>query len=396
MTAAYEGSRPAHGPGALPGLRVVDSSGVLGAYCSKLLADLGADVVKVEPPQGDHLRAVPPFAGDEPHPERSLVFGYYHANKRGVTLDRTRPGGDAVWARLVARADVVLHDSTAVEAQALAHPQQIVCSVTPYGTTGPYRNLQATHLTSSAMGGAFVVRSRGSVPVPVPVHQMYDGVGAHAALAILVALRNRPVIGGQAIEVSAHEVLAAKNFAIQRFAQSGYDEFQAPGDVAPPAGRWDCADGQVELLVYHAGQWASFVRMLGEPPELSDPELADSHARRRQETVIRSVVGPRLAAMTKVEVFEQAQRARIPCAPINTPAEFAVDPQTVGRGTFAEQVDHPHIGSHPLQRGFVASVPLTVARCAAPLLGQHNTEVYVGELRVTTAQLDSWKGEGLV
>src|ERR1700756_55931 len=202
----------------LGGVRVLDLSGQLGSYCGRLLADLGADVVKVELPEGDVLRHTPPYAGDHAGTERSLSFAYYHANKRGVVLDYRDPTTAALLSRLGANADVVIVTPTAREPVtgfdpvsgqlSWAGPAAVLCSITPFGLTGPYRTWRATHLTSHAMSGLMYIQ--GPVegpPVVVPGQQLYDHVGTHAAVAVLAALRARPQAGGQLIDMSAHEVL---------------------------------------------------------------------------------------------------------------------------------------------------------------------------------------------
>jgi benzylsuccinate CoA-transferase BbsE subunit len=148
-------------PPPLEGIRTLDLSGAIGAYCTKLLADLGADVVKVEPPGGDELRGKPPFRDGVIGREASLAFAYYHANKRGITLDVTRDASLDLLAELGADADViVLSPSPRARVAGFADgrlswagAQAVVCSVTPFGLTGPYRNWRATNLINSAMGG---------------------------------------------------------------------------------------------------------------------------------------------------------------------------------------------------------------------------------------------------
>ncbi|MGH3191065.1 MAG: CoA transferase, partial [Streptosporangiaceae bacterium] len=215
----------------LGGIRVLDLAGPLGSYGCRLLADAGADVVKVEPPEGDPLRRRPPFAGDRPDPQGSLSFAYYQANKRGVVLDYRRPEAAGVLAELGANADVVVLTPTAREPVAgfdaatgelaWAGPQAVVCSITPFGLTGPYRNWRSTHLVSHAMSGLMYVQGPPEgPPVVVPGQQLYDFAGTHAAVAILAALRARPQAGGQLIDMSAHEVLTQSCFDIYSYTNS--------------------------------------------------------------------------------------------------------------------------------------------------------------------------------
>src|ERR1700749_3092235 len=169
----------------LGGIRVLGLSGQLGSYCSRLLADLGADVVKVELPGGDALRHTPPYADDRAGTERSLSFAYYHANKRGVVLDFREPAAAVPLAELGANADVVILTPTAREPVtgfdpvtgelSWGGPAAVTCSITPFGLTGPYRTWRATHLTAHAMSGLMYIQGPvEGAPVVVPGQQIYD------------------------------------------------------------------------------------------------------------------------------------------------------------------------------------------------------------------------------
>ena len=208
----------------LDGIRVLDLSGPAGSYGGRLLADAGADVVKVELPAGDELRRQGPFAGGAPGPERSLTFAYYHANKRGVVVDYRSAAAVGALAELGASADVVLltppvagFDPDSRELS-WAAPDAVVCAVTPFGLTGPYRSWRATHLTSCAVGGVMYAQgSPDGPPLVVPGRQLYDHAGTYVAIAVLAALRARPAAGGQFIEISAHEVIGSYSVELHRY-----------------------------------------------------------------------------------------------------------------------------------------------------------------------------------
>ena len=214
----------AQGPLPLDGIRVLDLSGPVGSYGGRLLADAGADVVKVELPAGDELRRQGPFAGRQPGPERSLAFAYYHANKRGIVLDYRSPEALGMLAELGASADVVLvtppvagFDPDSRELS-WAASDAVVCAITPFGLTGPYRSWRATHLTSCALGGGmYQYGPSEGPPLVLPGRQLYDHAGTHAAIAVLAALRARPAVGGQFIDISAHEVLGSSLYELHRY-----------------------------------------------------------------------------------------------------------------------------------------------------------------------------------
>ena len=209
------------GSGVLDDVRVLDLSGPIGAYCTHLLADLGADVALVEPPAGDRLRRVPPFADDDPR--AALLFAYYHASKRSVVLDpdgdllrRLGPGVDVVVVSPSPRTSLPGWDP--VERSLAWAPHAIVSAITPFGLTGPHASWRATPMTSFAMGGNMVrIGPPEGPPVTAPGRQCWDEAGVHAAIAILAALAVVDDVGAQCIDISVHEVAAAKDFLIEQY-----------------------------------------------------------------------------------------------------------------------------------------------------------------------------------
>jgi crotonobetainyl-CoA:carnitine CoA-transferase CaiB-like acyl-CoA transferase len=330
----------------LGGIRVLDLSGPLGTYCGRLLADAGADVVKVEPPEGDQLRRRPPFAGDRADPDGSLSFAYYQANKRGVMLDYRRPEAAAVLADLGANCDVVVLTPTVAEPVAgfdpvtgelaWAGPDAVVCSITPFGLTGPYRTWRATHLTSHAMSGLMYVQGRPEgPPTVVPGQQLYDFVGTHAAIAVLTALRARPEAGGQLIDMSAHEVMTSSCFDIY-----SYTNGARIGHRRPPAaqysggGTWQCRDGVVEFVASTDKHWFALMELLGHPAELSDPSWGHPGKRHPHEEKIMEVMRPLVAAMSREDFVVRGQQLGLPCTVVNTVGDFVDDTQPRSRGFF--------------------------------------------------------------
>jgi crotonobetainyl-CoA:carnitine CoA-transferase CaiB-like acyl-CoA transferase len=330
----------------LGGIRVLDLSGQLGSYCGRLLADLGADVVKVELPEGDVLRHTPPYADDRAGPERSLSFAYYHANKRGVVLDYREPTAGALLAELGENADVVILSPTARERVTgfdpvtgqlpWAGPTAVVCSITPFGLTGPYRTWRATHLTSHAMSGLMYIQ--GPVegpPVVVPGQQTYDHVGTHAAVAILTALRARPSAGGQLIDMSAHEVLTGSSFDVYAYTNSAQVTRRGTRpEVSSGNGIWECADGTIEFVASTDKHWFALVELLGSPAELSDPAWAHPGARQPHDQKIVEVMRPLIAAMSREDFVSKGQQLGLPCALVNTVGQFVADSQPRSRGYF--------------------------------------------------------------
>jgi crotonobetainyl-CoA:carnitine CoA-transferase CaiB-like acyl-CoA transferase len=369
----------------LGGIRVLDLSGPLGSYCGRLLADLGADVVKVELPEGDVLRRRPPYAGGRADPERSLSFAYYHANKRGVVLDYRLPAADGPLAELGANADVVLLTPTAREPVhgfdpgqdqlSWAGPQTVVCSITPFGLTGPYRTWRATHLTSHAMSGLMYIQ--GPVegpPVVVPGQQLYDHVGTHSAIAILTALRARPSAGGQLIDMSAHEVLTGSCFDVYTYTNSAQVIRRGTRpELSSGNGIWQCRDGTIEYVASTDKHWRALVELLGSPAELSDPTWAHPVVRHPHDQQIVEIMRPLIAAMGREDFVARGQQLGLPCALVNSVGQFVADPQPRSRGYFVrgqlaqlgeyELPGQPFRSTRPLLRQY---------RRPAPPLGQED------------------------
>src|SRR5439155_219776 len=212
--------RPPLMAGALAGLRVLDLADQKGALAGKLLADLGADVVLVEPPGGGSpLRTIPPFWQGLPHPERSLFFWFYNTSKRGITLDVARPAGAALLRRLAADADVLIESEPpgrlatlgcGPEALRAANPRLVVASITPFGQRGPYCNWRASDTVAEAMGGMlFVNGHQAGPPLRALGLQAYHQAGIFAAVGVLGALFPRERTGrGQDVDVSLQAAVA--------------------------------------------------------------------------------------------------------------------------------------------------------------------------------------------
>jgi len=333
----------------LGGIRVLDLAGPLGSYCGRLLADAGADVVKVEPPEGDVLRFRPPFAGDRADPGGSLSFAYYHANKRGVVLDYRSPEAADQLADLGANCDVVVLTPTAREPVAgfepatgelaWAGPATVVCCITPFGLTGPYRTWRATHLVSHAMSG--LLYTQGPLegpPVVAPGQQLYDQVGTHAAAAVLTALRARPRAGGQLIDMSAHEVLTQSCFDIYTYTNSARINRRRPAVMQySGGGTWQCRDGVVEFTASTDKHWFALMELLGHPAELADPSWGHPNNRQPYEEKIIEVLKPLIAAMSREDFVARGQQLGLPCTLVNTVGQFVDDVQPHSRGFFVRK-----------------------------------------------------------
>ncbi|HLG66275.1 MAG TPA: CoA transferase [Acidimicrobiales bacterium] len=409
MTVAHTGTdSKAAPPRPLGGVRVVDLTGAIGAYCTRILADLGADVVKVEPPAGDPMRSRPPFKRGVMGPEASLVFAAYHANKRGVTLDAGVDAALPLLSELAATADVVVVSPTRKAPLAGFDWDEpslswvpggaVVVALTPFGLSGPFRELRSTPFVSFAFGGGMhhIGRPDGP-PVAVPGQQLWDYAGLAGAIGALAALHARPRVGGQVLDVSVHEAATAMDFLIERYDAEGAGRRNRGAGIGyPPTGTWWCEDGALEVSCHQQHHWQAFLHMLDDPDELSEPSLNDPLVRREAFEGLREVIARLMASRKVLDLFERGQAAGLPCNPLYSVAQFVRDPQARSRGLFVEMTK-AGLGTVELPWKSFSSTPrLLELRRPAPSLGEHNVEVFVDELGHTRDELERWRATGLV
>ena len=378
----------------LDGKRVLDLTGSIGAYCTKLLADLGADVIKVEQLEGDPMRGCQPFIGKDDKAGYSALFASYHANKRSVTLDIRRDDAVPILESLAASCDVVIVSPTHRtplagfdRAECLlewAQPETIIASITPFGLTGPWRDIRTTPFVSFAMGGGMHwVGQPDGPPLAAPGQLAWDEAGIHAALGIVSAIFGHERFGGQVMDFSVHDVAVTKDFLIERFDVGLIGEWgRSIGVGVPPTGRWECRDGPFGISAHQARHWEAFLTMLDHPDELSEPSLADPVLRREIYDGLQVVIGRLMKERNRSELFDKGQAAGLPCAPVNEPAEFVRDEQPLARGLFATIAgDMGDLVTIPWRWCHSSRTLLRLSR-SVPSLGQHNREVYVEEARL--------------
>lgn len=401
---------PSAGLGALEGLRVLDLADEKGLPCAKFFADLGADVIKVERPGGDPTRHRPPFAQDKPHPERSLYFLHWNANKRGVTLDLEQPDGQALFRELARTADVVVEtfppgtmDRWGLGYQHLAtiNPGLVVTSITTYGQSGPFSQYKGGELEAFALGGLMALTGEpGGPPVVAPGDLASGMASLHAALATLVALFHRLRSGrGQHVDASLSDAAAhIGGYAVPFYSYhrqkpvrtSHLERTFELHDVYP------CKDGWARLFILPRDHWLTLLEWLGRPPELDDPVFEDQHMRRENSDLINPHVEELCRRYTKRELYLEAQARHLAVTPMNTPGEFVESEQTRAR-EFFQEVEHPVVGRY-LQVGALHRYSETPARVrrAAPLVGEHNEEIFIGELGLSRADLFSLRAAGVI
>jgi len=411
MTARHDLAAPDQDGGVVPplaGVRVLDVSGRTGAYCGKILADLGADVVKVELPTGDRLRSTPPCRDGESGPEASLLFAYYHHNKRGITLDWERDEARQLLEELAQPADVVL-------ASPKGEPERLVgvvedppslswvsgatltCFITPFGLTGPYRDWRATPFTSFAMSGYMhAVGPPEGPPVAMPGQQFYDEAGIWAAFLVQATLRCPRELRSQVFDLSVHEVGWFNKLGTEQYDLAGRIKTRATNFGPPPGGIWRCRDGSVDIGAHSAHHWDLFVDLVGRPDVLTDPIYRDRVMRVQLFDVLTDIIADLLSTRGAAQLVEAGQAAGLPCALTQTPAEFVQDPQPTDRGYF---IGSSRVGTGSIRipgPPFISSPPTIAYRRSAPRLGEDNEQVYLHELGHRARDLERWRADGLV
>ena len=399
---------------ALEGVKVLEyAQFVAGPYCSKLLADLGAEVIKVEKPGvGDEARRRGPFPNDIPHPERSGLFLYLNTNKMGITLNVETATGKEVFMELVKWSDILVEDKQPevlkklgldYESLKRVNPTLITTCVTPFGQTGPYRDYKAYNLNVCHSGLlSYFVPDAPPERAPVKAGGLegdYLG-GLNAALATLAALYGRRGTGlGQMIDVSIQETL----ISLQRVRAVGYinekmDMFKILTQVGSTAmgGQMRCKDGYITATFAEDRQWASFVKLLGDPGWAKDEKFNTLFSRAMHSQEIEPYISEWMMNHTKSEIYHRGQAVNCPIVPVNSPDEVVNDEQLKARGFFAE-VDHPKVGKirYPSAPYQFSETPWAVNR-PAPLLGQHNAEVYCSRLGSTTEDLVKMREAGII
>lgn len=383
----------------LPGYRVLDLTSSIGALCGKLLGDLGMDVIKVEPPDGDAARRDPPFAKGQVHREGSLRFAYLNAGKRSVTLDITKASGQKLLLDLVERADVIVEDfapgylsSLGLNYEALLERQNklILVSVSGFGQDGPYANYKATDLIGNAMGGLlYISGDPQTAPCNPPETQAFYYTSLFACYGVMLALWQRETRGiGAWIDASVQASMALHEHVAFNYSAEGRVMKRAGSQHQhnAPANLFQCKNGWISLFVTQT-HWPLLLKVWPDhDPELDDPKWINSNLRRQHADYINAQVTTFTSRFLKEDLAEQMQKHGIPGLPVNSPSDFMKDPHIQARGFF-DRVTHPVLGSFaqpgtPFMVDGKRSPP-----SAAPMLGQHNHEVLCGELGLSASEV---------
>jgi len=396
-------------PRALEGLRVLEINATGAAsYATKLMADLGADVVKVEEISGDPDRQLGPFPGGKQHSEMSGTFLYLNCNKQGVTLNLHNPAGRDLLDRLLAGADVLVHDYAPPAAAELgltyerigpANPRLVMTSITPFGQDGPYRDYKAYDLTTLSAGGwTWLNGWPGNTEQP-PLkpfgRQSALQAGANAAVATMGAVFGRLRSGrGQHVDVSAQECITSiLEFAFELWPYMGVPTVRWGQRPLQPIDMFQCKDGGwIFALCIEEHQWQALVELM-ETPEWTQWEVsANRFVRASNWDALRPFMEEWVSQWNTDDLYRAAQAKRVPFAPASTLADLLDSNHLKTRGFFVE-VAHPEAGVYKYAGApyKLSQTPWEI-RSPAPALGQHNEEV-LGPLG---ADLGALRGAGVV
>ena len=405
---------PETGTQPLTGFRALDLAGPMGVYCGKLMADMGADVIRIEPVGGDPMRNIGPFVRDLPGPERSLYWHHFNTSKRSITLDITKGRGAELFRSLAETADVVLEtfppgtmDSLAMGYADLsvANPGLVYVSITPFGQTGPYRDFLASDLVGFAMGGyMYVTGWPHTPPTRLWGSQAYHTASNRAFIAILLALYHRMESGlGQYVDVSMQEAVAATTEHVNT-------AYRYEGKTAVRCGfrhggqfvaTWRCKDGYVSITTNTRQAWDDLRAWMdrdGMAGDLMEERYSDRLVLRGEDSAhIEALIESWALQHTRQEIAEWGQARHHPWGEVATAEELLDNPQLWDRGFFT-RLEHPELDAtftYPGAPHKLSRSPWKL-RSAAPKIGQHNDDVYVGELGIASDELEHLKREGVV
>ena len=401
--------------GALEGVNVIELGQAVSApYCAKLFADYGADVIKVESPSGgDIARSWGPFPKDVPHPEKSGSFFFLNTNKRGVTLDVGNDRGRDMFLQLLEQADILIENNSPRQVRdwgldyatlANVNPNLVMISITPFGQSGPYADWKGCDLNAFHLSGASS-RYCGR-PGESPLEQgtfAADFFGATTAAAWgLAAVYGRRVAGGgQHLDVSCAEVVASLFVGSQNIgamAQDGkFDRRTGVGmSLGAPATILPCKDGHVWILALETAQWNGLARVMGNPEWMQMEMFQEMLVRAQNSDAMYPLIEQWTMEHSKWEIMEKCQAEGCPVTAVFTVAEAAAHPHLAARQYLVE-LEHPALGKiRDLGAPFKLPESPGGPRRPAPLLGQHNAEVYDSLLGLKADDLAELRGAGVI
>lgn len=388
---------------ALDGVKVLEwSECVAGPFCSKLLADLGAEVIKVEKPRvGDISRRIGPFPNDFPHLERSALFLWTNTSKLGITLNVDDAYGRGIFLRLVEDVDILIEDKPmkVIEEMGLnyehlkeVNPRLLFCSITPFGLSGPYRDYKAYPLNTFQSGGEGYI-TPGQTPFPerppLKVGRFvgeYE-IGTNTACAVLLALYYQRATGsGQMIDISKQEVFPFLNFWENNMYPNEGVIVNRTTRGYRIAGPIKCKDGYIEFCPHRDAEWERLIDWIGHPAWAQDESLKDEAGREKRGVELRKQMESWFSQYSKEEAYYEAQARHIPISPSNS-VEGIVNSKQLNYRNYFVEVEHPETGKlkYPSGPCHLSETPYRIRH--APMLGEHNAEIFCNRLGYSKQEL---------
>jgi CoA:oxalate CoA-transferase len=380
------------------------SEDIAGPFCSKLLAGLGAEVIKVERPHsGDVSRRAGPSLGAAPHPEQSTLFLYLNTGKKSITLDVASQTGAAILRRLAQECDILVEsfppgylDQWGLGYAALEHinPGLIYTSVTPFGQSGPYRDFKGSELIAQAMGGLMqTIGLPDREPLKIGGNAACYTIGISAFSATMIALYARDMQGdGQHVDISAMETMAVAQIHSSIHHQFGRTPTRRDSPLVEAKDGW--VSPGLERGV-RQDTWARVCELIGRPDLKENPAFSTPEARREHQQDLLAILSGWTATQPKEEIYHLFQELRSVAGYVATVDDLFTSRQLVAR-QFFQTIDHPAAGNalYPGAPFTIQEDPWRHAR--APLLGEHNGEIYGGRLGLSTAELARLRGAGTI
>ena len=404
---------------AIPSIRVLDLTDERGVLCGKLLAELGADVIKMEKPGGDPSRNLGPFFHDMPHPEKSLFWFAYNVGKRGITLNIETADGKEIFKRLADNADIVIESFHPGYMESLGlgydilnktNPRLIFVSITPFGQTGPYKNDKDSDLILAALGGfLYLTGDPDRPPVRISFPQSYLLGSSDAAIGALMAYYWREKTGkGQYVDESIQQsILSCTSNAPSRW-ELNKDLSQRTGNKrhglnafgTSPQLIWPCKDGYVAFLLLggiigkrsnkEIAQWIDGEGQASDALKNMDWDSYDMAQIKPEElAILEECIGKFFMSHTKEELYKGALERMIMVCPVCTLKDVFEDNQQLRARLFWQSIDCPELDGKVAYPGhfFSASEFSCAPLQRAPLIGEHNREIYEGELGLSQQEL---------
>lgn len=421
-----QGNRNVGGDHPLPPYKVLDLSDEKGYLCGRILADMGADVIKIEPPGGDTGRLSGPFYQDKPDAQKSLHWFAYNANKRGITLNIETAEGQSIFRRLVRKSDVVIESFVPgyLDRLGLSYsrlnkelPSIIMTSITPFGQDSEWRHFKASDLVGAAIGGMmYITGDPNREPLRVGAPQSYLHASAEAAVGTLIALYHREVTGeGQYIDCSMYASWVSSTANIIPFWELNKKMIRREGvyrsSNAPRAKirqMWQCKDGYICFAIM-GGAWGAktnralcdWMEELGEGDgflKQFDWESLDfATVTQELQNKLEAPFERFFANRAKKELFEKAVELNMQIGPISTFEDLLSNSNLKARG-YWQEVEHPELGRSITYPGAFVQFSQMGTRPIqrAPLIGENNKEIYRAELGISEKELATLSERGII